>query len=236
MEAGNIPTDIIIYAVIAGFLMVWLSRILGTRSGSERQRPNPFTVKPEAAAAGAPAQNQAAARPAPLANVPAAIDAALVQIALIDRGFDPARFLENAKDAFSIVVTAFADGDRATLKDLLAPDVYASFEAEIGRREKAGHKVMTEVHAVSDATVIAARVDGTRASVTLRIRADETYALSDATGKTLAGHPDRVVTMTDVWTFARDLKSSDPRWLVTETRDDVRETDGMTLPEAGKGA
>ena len=39
--------------------------------------------------------------------------------------------------------------------------------------------------------------------------------------------------MTDVWTFTRDVKSSDPRWLVSETRDDVKEADGLTLPEAG---
>jgi predicted lipid-binding transport protein (Tim44 family) len=226
---GNIPTDIIVYAVIAGVLLIWLRNVLGTRHGAERQRPNPFTVPQAAtAAAAATASNTPSVR-----GATSAVDAGMVQISLSDRNFDAARFLENAKDAFAIVVTAFADGDRTALKDLLAPDVYKSFDAGITSREKAGQKAIAEVLSVRDAAIIDAKLDKRTASITVRFKADETYALTDASGKTIAGHPERVVTMTDVWTFARDIKSTDPRWLVTETRDDVKEADGMTLPEAG---
>lgn len=223
----GIPTDIIIYAAVAAVLIIWLGRILGTRHGSERRRSNPFAVTiPEVAPA-------PAIKPAELKNLPTSVDSGLVQIALADRSFDATRFLENAKDAFAIVVTAFADSDRATLKDLLAPDVYKSFESEINVREQSGKKAITEVHAVRGADIIAAGMKGNKAFITIRFKADETYALSDSSGKTIAGHPDRVVTMTDVWTFSRDTKSSDPRWFVSETRDDVVESDGMTLPDAG---
>lgn len=232
MDIENIPADIILYAVIAVGLLIWLRNVLGTRHGAERQRPNPFAVSAEAAAKAAPAVAPGAARDLqPAAVTP--VDAAVVQIALADRRFEAARFLENAKDAFSIVVTAFAEGDRRTLRDLLAPDVYRSFDAALAERERQGHKVITEVLAVRDATIVAARLDGRNARLTVRFKADETYALMDAAGKTLAGHPDRVVTMIDVWTFARDVKSADPRWLVCETRDDVKEASGLTLPEAG---
>lgn len=225
---GGIPTDIIVYAVIAAGLLLWLSRVLGTRTGAERQRPNPFAAQP----AKDPLAIDAPKAPA-LQNVTASVDAGLVQIALADRSFDSALFVENAKDAFAIVVTAFADGDRNTLRDLLAPDVCKSFEAEIDRRETAGQKAITEVHAVRGADVIDARLDGSKAVITIRFKADETYALTDSSGHTIAGHGDRVVEMIDVWVFSRDIKSSDPRWFVVETRDDVKETGGMTLPEAG---
>lgn len=226
----NIPADIIIYAVIAGILVFWLRNILGTRHGAERQRPNPFSTPPANSAPYAPSP----AVKASTDNKPASnMDAALVQIALIDRSFDPMRFIDNAKDAFAIVVTSFADGDRGTLKDLLAPEVFKSFEGALDAREKAGQKAITEVLSVREADIIDAKLQGNQAFVTLRFKADETYALSDADGKTIAGNPDRVVTMTDVWTFTRDLKSTDPRWFVSETRDDVKEDDGMTLPEAG---
>ncbi len=232
---AGIPADIIVYAVIAVGLLIWLRSVLGTRHGAERQRPNPFTAAAEA-------QKNATAAASPLSPsgpqardvTPAsAVDAAVVQIALTDRNFDAPRFVENAKDAFAIVVTAFAEGDRRTLKDLLAPEVYKSFDMAITERERAGHKALTEVLSVRDATIIEAKLEGRTASITLRIKADETYALTDASGKTIAGNADRVVTMTDVWTFARDVKSSDPRWFVTETRDDVKEEEGMTLPDAG---
>jgi len=231
---SGIPMDIIIYAVIAAGLLLWLRNVLGTRHGAERQRPNPFTVASEAKTAQAAAASSA--KSPVLQNLPSSVDAAMVQIAVADRSFDPQVFIENAKDAFAIVVAAFADGDRATLKDLLAPQVYKSFESAIEAREKAGQKALTEVLAVREATVIEARLAGFKAFITLRIRADETYALTDTSGKTIAGHPERVVTMTDVWTFSRDVKSSDPRWFVTETRDDVKEDGGMTLPDAGVSA
>lgn len=225
----NIPADLIVYAVVAVVLVFWLRNVLGTRHGAERQRPNPFSAPPANAAPYAPP-----AVTKTLDSKPAtSMDAALVQIALIDRSFDTMRFLENAKDAFAIVVTSFADGDRATLKDLLSASVFKSFESAIDARDKAGHKAMTEVLSVREANIIDAKLEGNNAFITIRFKADESYALTDADGKTIAGNPDRVVTMTDVWTFTRDLKSSDPRWFVSETRDDVKEEDGMTLPEAG---
>lgn len=227
----NIPADVIIYAIIAAGLLIWLRNVLGTRHGAERQRPNPFTLPPEGAKGAAP--QTAAAPAAVLKTGSGAVDAALVQISIADRGFDSARFIENAKDAFAIVVTAFADADKTTLRDLLADDVYQSFASAIDAREKAGQKALTEVLSVRDAQIIGARLERSTAYVTIRFKADETYALSDKDGKVVAGNPDRVVTMTDVWTFTRDVKSSDPRWFVCETRDDVKEDGGMTLPDTG---
>lgn len=230
MESGNIPTDIIIYAAVAVALVVWLMRILGTRSGSERQRPNPFTLPvPQE---GAPVEMAPVKTPQPLRNITTDVEAGLVQISLADRNFEPSRFIENAKDAFAIVVTAFADGDRETLRDLLSPDVFRSFDAALDAREKAGKKVVTEVHGVNSADILEAGLTGSAARITVRFKADETYVETDAAGKTVAGHPDKIVTMTDVWVFSRDVKSADPRWFVVETRDDVKEDGGMTLPEA----
>mgnify|MGYP003386022435 CR=1 FL=1 len=228
----NIPTDVIIYAVIAAGLLIWLRNILGTKSGSTRQRPNPFAVGPEGTKALTP-DAAAAQRAEPIKTGSTTVDAAMVQISIADRTFDAGRFLENAKDAFAIVVTAFADGDRSTLKDLLIPEVLKSFEGALDAREKAGQKVLTEVLSVREANIIEAKLTGNKAFVTIRFKADETYAMTDKDGKTIAGNPDRVVTMSDVWVFTRDIKSADPRWFVAETRDDVKEEGGMTLPDAG---
>lgn len=240
MEAAGIPTDIIIYAVIAAVLVVWLARVLGTKNGSERERPNPFAQNP----AGTPVQQDGVnnvalplpQKPAALKNVTPGIEAGLVQISLADRSFEPTRFIENAKEAFAIVVAAFADGDKATLQDLLAKDVYASFETAIEAREKAGKKVSAEVQSIRDASITEARLSGTKAIIAIRFKADETYVETDSTGKIIAGNPDKIVSMTDVWVFARETKSNDPRWLVIETRDDVKEDDGRKLPEAGIAA
>ena len=232
------PTDIIIYAIIAAVMVFWLKNVIGTRHGDERERANPFDEKNN------PKEEADTKSPLnPIDMMPESnfksgnkdADAGLVQIALADKSFDVAQFKENAEDAFSMIVTAFADADRDTLRDLCTDTVYKSFDLEIRDREKKGEKVSTEIHAIRKSDIVDAGVEQKRnAFVTIRFTADETYVIRDSHDNILAGHPDRVTEMTDKWTFSRDVKSSDPRWLLSKTEDDVVEEDGKTpLPDAG---
>lgn len=234
------PTDIILYAIVAAVMIFWLRSVLGTRHGEERERPNPFEEKPET-------DKTASGNTLPPIDVPYSrankdipvgddgIDKGLVQIALADKDFDLRRFKENAEDAFTIIVIAFAEGDRDTLRDLCMPAVYDAFDAAIAAREKSGETVSTEIHAVRKMEVADAGVMNKKtAFVTLRITADETYVVADKQGKIISGHPDRVTEMTDKWTFSRDVKSRDPRWFLSKAEDDVIEEDGKTpMPDAG---
>ena len=136
-------TDILIYAIIAAVLVVWLRNILGTRNGDEQQRPNPY-VESE--------QNKA--KPKNIVGLdgqPFVVDMEnpLKKLDLSDelikeaeglsrqmRDFDAISFVENAKNAFVMVVEAFAKGEKDVLEMLLAPSVYESFEGAIKEREK----------------------------------------------------------------------------------------------------
>jgi len=232
------PTDILIYAVIAAIMVFWLRNVLGTRHGDERQRPNPFEEKPaddiKNTGSIIDMKPVSVQRDMPVNGNNDHVDSGLVQITLADKNFDPAQFKENASEAFVIIVTAFAEGDKETLKDLCSPDVYKAFSYAIDKREKRGEKNLTEIHAVRKNEIVAAGVDNRIAYITLRITADETYVIEDKNGKRIAGHPDRVTEMTDRWTFSRDVKSKDPRWLLSKTEDDEIEVDGKTpLPDAG---
>lgn len=249
----QLPADILIYALIAAGLVLWLRSILGTRHGDERQRPDPFKPqeKPKAQdqkpqtddaeetnVIALPTGGMIARKPAKNSHSAYADEGAqqgLLQIALADRQFDAADFVEKAQDAFTLIITAFAEGERETLRDLLADPVYKAFDSAIREREKKGETVTTEVHTIRDVRVIEAKLTKKRhASLTLRFTADETCVTRDADGKITSGHPDRVTEMIDVWVFGRDVKSADPRWLLLETRDDVVEDhDAKTpIPEA----
>lgn len=235
------PIDILIYAVFAAVMVVWLRNVIGTRHGEERQRPNPFEEqKPKSEETLPPLDmdpvRQAARTPQYTAGgADEKADAGLVQIALADKAFDVNEFRENASDAFGIIVQAFAEGDRDTLRDLCTKDVYAAFDRALREREAKGEKVSTEIHAIRKNEIVEAGVIGKKtAFVTIRFTADETYVIEDANGNILAGHPDRVTEMTDKWTFSRDIKSSDPRWFLSKTEDDVVEQGGKTpVPDAG---
>jgi len=137
------PTDILIYMIVAAVMVFWLRNVIGTKHGEERERPNPYDQKADIVVDSLPLAEPKTG------NENA--DAGLVQIALVDHNFDTKQFTENASDAFTMIVTAFADADRDLLKDLCSDDVYRAFDDAIVEREKKGETVSTEIHAVRKA-------------------------------------------------------------------------------------
>ena len=246
---ADIPADILIYAVVAGGLIFWLRNVLGTRHGDERERPNPFVTSSD------PASDEDAKRiPLGPDNANAVEDAVeniydpysddslisneaaannLREFAKNDRSFDPVAFKRGAEDAFILIIEAFADGDRGLLKNLLAEDVYKTFEAEIIRREKAGEKVITEIQAIRDAKITDVHVKGKNAYISVEFRAEETCVIENHEGERIAGNPNRATEMVDIWTFGRNIKSKDPTWYLYETRDGEPEDHKTPIPEAG---
>lgn len=232
------PADIIIYALVTAGLVFWLRSILGTRNGEEQERPVPYLkTDGEDGASGAASAGQAESLIADLAQNPkngleisgSAAENGLMGIARIDSGFDVIKFLRAAQDAFVFIVESFADGDRETLEDLLAPDVYAAFEKAITDREKAGEKMETEIVAIKKSEIIEARAEAKKAFITIRFHAEETSVTRDEKGEIISGHPEKITQMRDIWTFSRDLKSRDPRWFLVATRED-QDGDNAYLP------
>lgn len=243
------PADLLIYALVAAGLVFWLRNILGTRNGSERERPNPFTSNPEdgkhppdrsAKGALAPAAALGMAQDAPpdaplarnMAVAPGA-EGALADIGRADRTFQTTDFLRSAQDAFVMIVEAFAAGERDTLKMLLAEPVFKAFLSVINERETTGQKASVEIHAIRKAEIIAARLERRDAFITVRFVADETNVLRDSTDQILHGNPERVTETIDVWTFVRDTKSRELGWLLIETNDeDAAQQAIKTVPDA----
>lgn len=243
------PADIIIYALVAAGLVFWLRNVLGTRHGEERDRSNPY-LSPAENTSPAARDNPAVPAAAPEQGAEEKIamlgrargqvfsvenktaENGLLDILRADRNFDAGFFLEGAQEAFVMIVEAFAKGDHETLKDLLSEDVCRAFEGAIAERQQRGETQVTDIHSIRRAEILEAGIRDKTARITVRFTADETSVTRDAEGQILSGHPDRVSEMRDIWTFARDVKSRDPRWLVVETRGDFEE-DNDLIPNAG---
>jgi predicted lipid-binding transport protein (Tim44 family) len=146
-----------------------------------------------------------------------ALAAGLDAVAHEDRSFDAQGFLTGARAAYEMIVTAYANGDRRSLKDLLAREVYEGFEAAIRDREQRGEKVESRFVSIESADLIGAEVRGKTAHVTVRFVSQLVSATRDRAGKVIDGSPDKVTTVTDVWTFARDVSSRDPNWKLVAT-------------------
>jgi predicted lipid-binding transport protein (Tim44 family) len=128
----------------------------------------------------------------------------LLDIQLADRGFDVSKFLAGARQAYTHIVNAFVKGDREALRPLLSPDVFAAFDAGIASRTGPA----AELVKLHDAKITGSALHGREAEITVAFIAEF------ATGN-----------ITDVWTFDRNLDSSDPNWVLVATSGDLPEGD-----------
>jgi predicted lipid-binding transport protein (Tim44 family) len=221
MGSGGFPIDLLLFGMIAAFLVLRLRGILGRKTGFERpaqpdapQTPVPGMGRPAPALV---VDNRVEALVRPLPDPATPSGAALAQMRAVDRNFDPQHFLNGADAAFRLIVTAFAAGDRVALRPLLADDTYRSFESAIAAREAAGETQRSEIKGIESLTIEEAGLSGTQATITLRIVSDQVAETLDRGGRPIAG-ADAVAEITDVWSFERDLTQSDPAWRLSAAR------------------
>jgi predicted lipid-binding transport protein (Tim44 family) len=141
----------------------------------------------------------------------------LAALAAADRSFNASQFLNGARTAYEMIVTAFADGDRKSLKQLLSAEVYDGFVQAISGREARGEKIEFKFVGIDKAEITAATVKGTTAQVTVRFLSKLVSATHDKDGKVIDGDPTHVGDVTDIWTFAREVASRDPNWKLVAT-------------------
>ena len=222
---GDFPHyfDIILFAMVAAFLVLRLRSVLGRRTGQERPH-DPLLRRAEA-----PADNigdkvvslgsrNAAVRP-PVDTAPPAdaVAAGLERIRSADPGFDPSQFLEGARAAFEMIVGAFAAGDKAGLRPLLSDEVYTPFAAAIDERVAARETLETRIVGLKRLDIVEAGLTGRMARITAKFVSDQINVLRAHDASVVDGDPDHAVEKTDFWTFARDTKANDPNWVLEAT-------------------
>ena len=206
--SGGFPIDIVLFGMIAAFLVLRLRSVLGRRQGFEH---------PPESAQSQTAQPEPAAAPPVTADPASPTGSALVRMQLADPSFQPARFLEGAHAAFRLIVEAFAAGNRDRLHPLLSDDTYHAFEAAIAARETAGETQRTEIRAIPSATIEQADLRASTANITVRFVSDQINVTLGSDGQPAAG-ADAVTEITDLWTFERSLGSTDPTWRLIAAR------------------
>ncbi len=227
MSGGFGFFDIILFAMLAAFLVYRLGSVLGKRTGHERRRSDPFgsmgqggegpqTAEEEDNVVALPDRSAASGETEPGDETP--LGAGLTQIKVADPSFDTGAFLDGARTAYEMIITAFGKGDLDTLRALLSDEVYDNFARAIREREAANHTLESTLVGIDSAEVIEARMEGTTAFVTVKYVSEQVNATRDEAGHVIDGDPNTVVTVTDIWTFARDTTSSDPNWTLVATR------------------
>lgn len=222
----------ILFLVLAVVIFLRLRSVLGRRTGNERPPYDPYSgakgngatpsdkvvnlpqrggdASPRAEAAANDDFGDIAPQGSELAKGLSALRAG-------DATFDPKAFLAGARSAYEMIVSAYAEGDRKALKNLLNREVYDGFVGAIAERESRGETVMSNFVSIDTAEITDAGLRGRTAHVTVRFVSQLVSATSDKDGNVIQGDPNAVTEVTDIWTFARDLGSRDPNWKLVAT-------------------
>ena len=212
MNDGFAFFDIIIFAMLAIYLVFQLRRVLGRKTGMEKTPTNEFTEEKESTS-----QHENII-PLHDGNQHQVVTVSgIARLRQLDTNFNEREFISGSRSAFTWIVSAFADGDAMKLEPLLGPKLFKSFDQAIQERVAAGEKLETNIVSIKSAQIGEVSVEGNTASVTVEFVSDQIKVVRDTEENIIDGDPDTIENLTDLWTFNRDVTSPNPNWILTRT-------------------
>ncbi len=183
--------DIILLAMIAGFIFLRLRGILGKRTGFEGKAPPQFQ------------------------EIIKKVEKS--QVKKINENFDKNaqnEFLKGAKIAYETIITDFSDNDNkiTSSKPLLNNDIFDQFNKALQERGKKGHFAEITFIGVNSAKIKDHKKTGSILNVTVDFIAEVITCIKDKDKKIISGSPDKIKKIYDTWVFSRDLNSQNPNW------------------------
>jgi len=237
---GEIDIFTLLFLVLAVVIFLKLRSVLGRKTGDEQSRLDRYSSSDKGAARNGAAAGKVVSLPrrgdAGIAgqkdetsfkkqeaqirkfSKDPKVGEGLVAIFRADRSFSPEDFLQGAKAAYEMTVSAFAEGNRKMLKGLLSRDVYEGFASAIAAREARGEKIDQNFVGINKADILNAELKKNSAEITVKFVSELISATLDRAGSVIAGDPGSLSDVTDVWTFARDVNSRDPNWKLIATQ------------------
>jgi predicted lipid-binding transport protein (Tim44 family) len=198
---SNPVIEVLILAGVALFVLWRLYVALG-KGGDERpmQRPSPAPEQRKSAPEPSVPQARRAEPERPSFTGPAA--GGLEEIYNVDQSFTAEDFLRGAKAAYTMIVGAYARGDRAALRPLLDDVVYQAWDAAITERDASGERAF-ELLRIKRAEIDRAELEGSLARISVRYDAE-------------LGDGETTRTAREIWTFKRVVTADDPNWLLDD--------------------
>lgn len=136
----------------------------------------------------------------------------LMDVVKLDPDFDPEHFLRGARQAYEMIVVAFAEGNRRVLRDLLSPDVLEGFSRAISEREGRGEQIDQSFVGINKADILEVELSPRGvASITIRFVSQLISATRDKKGIIIDGDDQKVKDVVDIWTFSRDISTREAR-------------------------
>ncbi len=199
--------DILIFGVIAIFLIFRLKNILGTKTGLEETNINKkdgdekysniVTLK---------------SKTNNLENIE------LNKILKVDPNFNVVDFLSGSKTFFEMVLKGFVDGNLENIKNFTKSSVLQSFKSAIDERDKEQETLIIDLKSIQKNKIISSKVSRSTIKICVIFESLQIRALLDKDGKIIDGDRDKEILVKDEWIFERKIKENDPNWTLVETK------------------
>jgi predicted lipid-binding transport protein (Tim44 family) len=190
--------DIILLAIIAGFIILRLRGILGRRTGHEKKDFGDLFGKK-------------ATRSGSETKVVNLSSSKLDNVA-------KEQFINGAKKAYEMIITSFAKGDKKALKPLLNKKIFQNFSDEIDYRKKENLKSELTFVGVKSAEIKNFEKKDNNYTFTVNFVSEIITCRKDKNNNVIEGDPDIIKTVKDVWKFSKNMWSSNPNWYLVETQ------------------
>ena len=205
---NSIPyIDILIFGVIAIFLIFRLKNILGTKTGFEETNINDKT------------QDKKFTNVVPLkSNINKIDDLELNKILKIDPNFNINDFLSGSKNFFNMVLESFVSGNLENIKNFTKPSVLKSFETAIEERNREQETLIIDLKSIKENKITKTII--TKSSIKLNVIFEslQIRALMDKNNEIIDGNSQNEILVKDEWVFERKLKDNNPNWTLIETK------------------
>jgi predicted lipid-binding transport protein (Tim44 family) len=188
--------DIILLAMIAGFIILRLRNILGKKTGHEGKITGVFDEKKFNQF-----KQQVKQQPVTKKNL---------------EGSEKKEFLEGAEIAYESILTSFAKGEKEMLKKLLTKDIFNNFEKAIDHREKEGVKSELTFIGFKETKVEKFEEIKEELFSTVKIVCEIISVKKNKDEVIIEGDPDKIKTVTDYWKFSKNISSKNPNWFLAE--------------------
>ena len=214
--------DIVLFAMIAAFLILRLRSVLGKHRNSGEGKSNlglhtlTQSHKIDKQPAEGDSKEESKIEPQNSEKDNDGMDLAEIQGAI--PGFEKGEFLAGVRAAFEIIVNSFSSGDKEKLAGLLSDEVFNNFSSAITDRERLGHVSESSLIRIIDTVLLEANISDGSVLLTVKILSEQINATKGEQGEVVDGNPDLVLEVADIWTFSKEIESPDPNWRLVATR------------------
>ena len=207
MQNGFPYLDILIFGVIAIFLIFRLKNILGTKTDfednglKEKEQPKQFS-------------NVVSLK----TNKNSSVNEEIDKIIKVDSNFDMVNFLDGSKTFFEMVLKSFVSGNLDDVKDFIKPSVLKSFKGAIDDRNKENETLIIDLISVEKNKIVSSVITKSSIKINVVFETLQITALMDKNEKIIDGDTDKEILVKDEWIFEKKIKDQSPNWTLIETK------------------